>query len=81
MNHTYYYVILLCLPDPLVCHLQLGCHSIIFIWWVYAILTVYVDYQMHSTGILALIIVRTLRRDIARYNRDEEFVSKSVNLY
>ena len=26
-------------------------------------------------GILALIIIRTLRRDIARYNKDEEMVS------
>ena len=32
-------------------------------------------WTIHITGILALIIVRTLRRDIARYNRDEEFVS------
>ena len=33
---------------------------------------------VYITGILALIIVRTLRRDIARYNRDEEFVSNAL---
>ena len=33
------------------------------------------------TGILALIIVRTLRRDIARYNRDEEFVSFVISIF
>ena len=29
-----------------------------------------------SPGILALILIRTLRRDIARYNKDEELVSE-----
>ena len=29
-------------------------------------------------GILALIIIRTLRRDIARYNKDEEMVSSMI---
>ena len=30
-------------------------------------------------GILALIIIRTLRRDIARYNKDEEMVSSIMD--
>ena len=33
------------------------------------------------SGILALIIVRTLRRDIARYNRDEELVSLTNHMH
>ena len=36
------------------------------------------DHIAYMVGILALIIVRTLRRDIARYNRDEEFVSSRL---
>ena len=34
-------------------------------------------YLCINPGILALIIIRTLRRDIARYNKDEEMVCLS----
>ena len=34
---------------------------------------------LSDTGILTMIIVRTLRRDIARYNKDDELVSDLVS--
>ena len=40
-------------------------------------MTVYILFFIISLGIVSMIMIRTLRRDIARYNKEEEMVSKS----
>ena len=56
----------------------LGC-AFLVLWFVCMSTCECIDFSVNHCvnnviGILALIIIRTLRRDIARYNKDEEMV-------